>query len=76
MKHRHIVMQPNRETDEALGQAQNLRAQPGVCGEYQDQVHEKKKEIENVAESLKNLKADVGGLRSSVEELEGLEAGD
>lgn len=76
MKHRHIVMQANSEAHESLGQAQHFRAQPGVGGEDQDQVHEQQKQIEYVAESLQHLEANVGGLRSRVEKLEGLEPSD
>ncbi|PON45265.1 hypothetical protein TorRG33x02_329280 [Trema orientale] len=76
MKHRHVVVKPNREAHESLGEAQQLRAQPTVGGEHQDQVHQEQQKVQHVAERLEHLDADVGGLRSSVEKPQGLEPRD
>ena len=76
MKHRHVVMKPNGEPYECLGQAQYFRAQPRIGRVNQNQVHEQQQQVQDVAESLQYLQADVGGLRSSVEKLERFEAGD
>ncbi|WVZ25886.1 hypothetical protein V8G54_004430 [Vigna mungo] len=66
VKHRHVVMQPNGEAHQDLGQAQELGAQATVGGEDEDEIHEEEQQIEHVSESLQHLQAQIRGLRSRV----------
>ena len=76
MKHRHVIMQTHRKAHERLSQAQNSKAQTTISREDEDEVHEEKQEVEDVAQGLHDLQANVGGAGRGVEELERLDAGD
>jgi len=76
VKHRHVVVQPDGEAHEGLGQAQKLGAQPRLSGEDQNKIHYEEQKVEDVSESLENLQAEIRGARSREEKPERFNAGD